>query len=265
MNRSRTTLIAALFLFATVALTGNTPTVAAVATIADPAPQVQLEATTTPLATAGAAVATVRPGDTLSGLAARWCGHANLWPQLYQANRATINNPDLIYPGQRLTMTCATANYTPARTTPAGPAPSPSNSGWVHPLASGVRAAGGGCYGVNRGDHIHQGVDLSAGSGTPIRAVQAGTVALVRYQAGGAGHYVIINHGGGIFSVSMHLRARTPLNVGARVKVGQTVGYVGATGNAHGPHLHFEIHRGGMWDAINPAAFMRARGVSVGC
>jgi murein DD-endopeptidase MepM/ murein hydrolase activator NlpD len=69
-------------------------------------------------------------------------------------------------------------------------------------------------------------------------------------------------------SVAMHLRARSPLAVGTKVRVGQIIGYVGSTGASSGPHLHFEIHHGRTpWSTqINPSKFLRAHGIVVrGC
>ena len=73
----------------------------------------------------------------------------------------------------------------------------------------------------------------------------------------------MLNHGT-YQTVYMHMRTRSFLRVGQSVRAGQTIGYVGRTGDATGPHLHFEIHRGA-WHPFNPAPFLRARGVRVGC
>ena len=156
------------------------------------------------------------------------------------------------------------------------PKPTPKATGWVHPLAAKPRATS--CWGAGRINHSHKGLDFPARGGTRIRAAHSGKVVAIAFQQywvwhngrrvrQGAGHYLAISHGNGTYTVYMHLRSRTFLHVGSRVKAGQTIGYVGMTGGASGNHLHFEIHKGGLWGGhkVNPAPFMRARGVKVGC
>lgn len=149
---------------------------------------------------------------------------------------------------------------------PAPPKPAQVQPAWIHPLPNGARGHSGGCFNDFRSSpwvHYHKGVDLTAPSGMPIRAVHSGVVVAHAYQAGGAGNYVAIDHGDGYQTVYMHL-IRPGLPVGTHVNTGDVIGYVGATGDASGPHLHFEVHHG-LWHRIDPAPFMRARGVNVGC
>lgn len=206
---------------------------------------------------------TVQRGDTYGRWAISHCGTFNAWPAIQQAN----GWPERRIPvGATATIVCnPTPAATPALATTTTPAATPA---WVHPLASGKQATSAGlCWGAPRVGHTHKGVDLLQDSGTPIRAVSAGTIALIAYEAAGAGNYVIVAHGGNLFSRYMHLRERSPLSKGDPVKAGQTIGYVGATGNAHGPHLHFEILQGGPTTAhaVNPAVFMRRKGINLGC
>jgi len=133
---------------------------------------------------------------------------------------------------------------------------------WVHPLASGKQ--GNSCYRTSKRPN-HGGVDLAQPSGTPIRSVAAGTIYRKAYESGGAGYYVTVRHDGNVFSQYHHLKSSSPLGIGARVSVGQTIGYVGRTGNATGNHLHFEIRTGSVGNRVNPAPFMRARGINIGC
>ena len=89
----------------------------------------------------------------------------------------------------------------------------------------------------------HLGVDYAAPTGTPVRSVGAGTVDVAGSQ-NGLGNVVMIKHGSGHTTVYAHL-SRIQVKVGQRIEQGQTVGLVGATGWATGPHLHFEFRVNG--------------------
>jgi murein DD-endopeptidase MepM/ murein hydrolase activator NlpD len=98
-------------------------------------------------------------------------------------------------------------------------------------------------FGVTRPGHKHQGQDLLAPQGTPIVAPRGGTITQVAYQAGGAGYYVVL-HSDYDYAF-MHLAAgSTRVKVGQTVAAGARIGDVGQTGDAAGPHLHFEVWRG---------------------
>jgi murein DD-endopeptidase MepM/ murein hydrolase activator NlpD len=109
-------------------------------------------------------------------------------------------------------------------------------------------------FGAPRSGHIHQGQDVVAAQGTPLVAVRGGIVTAVAYQAAGAGYYVVISGAGTARSyVFMHLMAGSTLvHVGQRVRTGERIGLVGATGDASGPHLHFEIWEGAWYGGGHP-------------
>ena len=98
------------------------------------------------------------------------------------------------------------------------------------------------------------GVGISAPVGTPVKAVSAGTVAYAG-QMGTYGNTVIVEHGGGDYSVYGSL-SKIDARKGTRVIKGQTIGTVGVSDPALGAHLHFEIRRGG--PAVDPAEWLRA-------
>lgn len=107
-----------------------------------------------------------------------------------------------------------------------------------------------------RGGRNHNGIDLAAPKGTPIRAFMGGVVIANAYQKNGAGYYVKIRHPDGTVALYMHMNGRSPLKVGQRVTAGQVIGGVGSTGRSTGPHLHFEIrNRNGK--AINPLPILQ--------
>jgi murein DD-endopeptidase MepM/ murein hydrolase activator NlpD len=91
-----------------------------------------------------------------------------------------------------------------------------------------------------RGDRFHTGIDLVADAGTPVAAAAAGRVTYARVLPGGWGRLVTVAHGGGVRSLYAHL-SRVDVRVGQRLEAGDRVGLVGATGDATGPHLHFEV------------------------
>ena len=98
------------------------------------------------------------------------------------------------------------------------------------------------------------GVGITAAAGTSVKAVSAGTVAYAG-PMGTYGNTIILEHGGGDYSVYGSL-ARMDVRKGARVIKGQAIGTVGVSDPALGPHLHFEIRRGG--PAVDPADWLRA-------
>ncbi|BAU49123.1 peptidase M23 [Sulfurifustis variabilis] len=101
-----------------------------------------------------------------------------------------------------------------------------------HPILNRIRA--------------HQGVDYSASHGTVIKAAGDGRVGFVG-RKGGYGKVMILEHGGGISTLYAHMSGfARGMRPGQRVKQGQTIGYVGSTGAATGPHLHYEYRVNGI-------------------
>lgn len=95
---------------------------------------------------------------------------------------------------------------------------------------------------------MHGGVDFGAPSGSPIYAVGDATVSYAGWH-GGHGNYVRLEHGGGFGTGYAHM-SRIAVASGTRVRAGQVIGYVGSTGLSTGPHLHYELYKGGA--KVNP-------------
>lgn len=98
----------------------------------------------------------------------------------------------------------------------------------------------------------HKGIDYGAPTGTPIRAAGDGTVAFAGVR-NGFGNVVMIQHGGVYTTLYGHM-SKIGVKTGQKVSQGQTIGAVGMTGLATGPHLHYEFHVNG--NAVNPLANM---------
>lgn len=98
----------------------------------------------------------------------------------------------------------------------------------------------------------HQGIDIGAASGSGILAAASGTVVIATYSYS-AGNYIMINHGGGVYTVYMHC-SQLLASEGQDVIQGQTIAKVGSTGYSTGPHLHFGIRANGQY--VNPSNYV---------
>lgn len=101
-----------------------------------------------------------------------------------------------------------------------------------HPVLNGIR--------------MHTGVDYAAPRGTPIKAAGDGKI-MFKGNKGGYGRAIIIQHGGRYSTLYAHMNSfKQGIHVGKRVKQGQVIGYVGSSGRATGPHLHYEFRVNGV-------------------
>ncbi|MEV5603514.1 transglycosylase family protein [Streptomyces sp. NPDC052299] len=246
---------------------------------------------------------TVTPGDSLSGIADDQHLQGG-WQRLYAANRTVVgDDPDLIFPGQRLTLTGTprtapkakpkTASKTAPKTAPkATPKPvqkparkaEPQQKQQTKPQPkktqphrtethrtqthTGLTAP----VAARTGTPYHQAGSWSSGYHTGVDfPVPTGTsvkamAAGTVVSAGWAGPYgyqVVIRHGDGKYSQYAHLSSLL-VRGGQHVGGGQRIARSGATGNVTGPHLHFEVRTGPEYGSdIDPLAYLRAGGVKV--
>lgn len=140
---------------------------------------------------------------------------------------------------------------------------------WEEPFQRPVPGCQNSPFGASRlhngkptGDY-HGGVDQRGAAGTPIHAVAAGTVRIVRmFQLRGG--TVAIDHGQGLETIYMHM-SRFAAKEGQEVEAGDVIGYVGSTGRATGPHLHWAVYANGhpvspnQWVKLTPCGAVRPR------
>ena len=103
-----------------------------------------------------------------------------------------------------------------------------------------------------RWGRLHAGIDISAPSGTPIRAADSGRVVLLGF-TGGYGNYTCVQHTSSMSTCYAHQSGYATSN-GAGVRQGQVIGYVGNTGHSFGAHLHFEVRLGG--SPVDPMGYL---------
>jgi murein DD-endopeptidase MepM/ murein hydrolase activator NlpD len=182
----------------------------------------------------------VKPGETLYRIGKAY--------DLNYAELARLNqlrDPNHIRVGQRLFIPGAARQLPVEMITPAdsiASVPSPADSGdhpghdLVWPVSGGVNSHFG-----RRGGSFHDGIDISADEGTPIRAIGKGEV-IYSDQLRGYGNLVILRHSAGLVSVYAHNQVNL-VRQGQFVSQGDVIAKVGSTGRVSGPHLHLEIRK----------------------
>jgi murein DD-endopeptidase MepM/ murein hydrolase activator NlpD len=243
-------------------------------------PVADVQPQTTPQSRAGTAeMYTVVRGDTLSGIAEAQQVKGG-WQGLYAANRKAIGaDPDLILPGQRLSLRAkaTTSTHTASDSTSKKPKKKTSSdeeqggkhgeqqTATRHSRVAPVNAAAGTPYhkaGSSWSKGYHTGVDFPVPTGTSVQAVGAGHVVSAGW-GGSFGYQVVIRHGDGRYTQYAHLSAIS-VKAGQTVGAGQRIGRSGSTGNSTGPHLHFEVRTGpGFGSDVDPVAYLRAGGVRI--
>ena len=199
----------------------------------------------------------VTEGDSLESLATKYSIDAD---QIYEVNgledRALVIGQTLVLPGA-----AGEAIATPK------PAVRP-RSNTTQPRVSGPATYTGGAFGwpvAGGGNYIsqyfrygHYGLDIAADYGTAVGAGAAGTVIFAGWKSNGGGYQVWIAHGSGLYTTYNHMSAVT-VGAGQSVGRGQQVGRIGQSGWATGPHLHFEVWRGEIWNGgrrVNPLLYL---------
>ena len=181
---------------------------------------------------------TIKKGDTLASVAKRYKADA--------AEIASYNGIDALLVGDEILIPngeIPAAPSSPSKGIGAelahnvGPAGTAEQIGYyLRPLVGGIRT---------QGVHGYNAVDLAAPVGTPVLSSAAGDIIVAKEGGwnGGYGSYVVIQHNNGAQTLYSHM-SKVIVGVGQVVVQGQVIGYVGATGKATGPHVHFEIRDG---------------------
>lgn len=180
----------------------------------------------------------VRKGETVSGIARRYGVSAGALARLNG-----LRDPDRIEVGQRLRIPRRDAvaslyHKAPARTYRPRSS-SPPAARLSKPIIWPVRGSLTRSFSKDAHDP-HKGIDIAAPVGTHVRAAESGKVLFSGVGPEGYGLMVIIQHDSNLVTVYAHNRANL-VREGQRVVKGQHIAYVGDSGNAKGPHLHFEV------------------------
>jgi murein DD-endopeptidase MepM/ murein hydrolase activator NlpD len=206
-------------------------------------------------------VVTVTAGDTLDSLAQRYDVDPN---DILVENNLT--DPNLVV-GQVLVIPGAAGKGIP---TPK-PVSHPSTGGGGIISRGGAQGpstytgghflwpvVGGGNYISQYFHYGHYAIDIAADYGSEVRAAGGGTVIFAGWKGNGGGYQVWISHGSNLYTTYNHMSAIS-VGYGQSVSTGQQVGRVGQSGDATGPHLHFEVWRGPVWSGgsrVNPLAYL---------
>jgi murein DD-endopeptidase MepM/ murein hydrolase activator NlpD len=211
-------------------------------------------------------VVTVKTGDTLDSIADRYGVESD---DILTENG--IDDPNLVV-GQVLVVPGAAgkgiATPKPPKVVKAPTVTRPRSSGGSTRTVSQPRTYNGGsmAWPVSGGNNYisqyyhygHYGLDIAADYGSRARAAAGGTVIFAGWKSNGGGYQVWIAHGSGLYTTYNHMSG-VSVGRGQSVGKGQQVGRIGSSGNATGPHLHFEVWKGEVWDGgdrVNPLGYL---------
>jgi murein DD-endopeptidase MepM/ murein hydrolase activator NlpD len=201
-------------------------------------------------------IVTDKDGDTLDGLAANY--------KVDAANVVAVNeldDPTLII-GQTIILPGAVGAPIPtpkpvARPTSKGGSCNCSGPSNYSGGAFSWPVSGGGNYISQYYHYGHYAIDIAADYGSTVRSAASGTVIFAGWKGNGGGYQVWISHGSGLYTTYSHMSAVT-VGAGAGVGAGTQVGRIGQSGRATGPHLHFEVWVGSVWNGgyrVNPLKY----------
>lgn len=210
-------------------------------------------------------VVTVSSNDTLDGLAAK---HNVKTKEILDANG--LDDPNLVV-GQVLVIPGARGKPIPTpKPTRKPTVTTPRNTGGGAGGGSGGGPAqysggqfawpvsGGNNYISQYYQYGHLGLDIAADYASRVRSAADGTVLFAGWKSNGGGYQVWVSHGSGLYTTYNHMSG-VSVGSGQRISKGQQVGRIGQSGNATGPHLHFEVWKGPIWDGgqrVNPLGYL---------
>jgi LysM repeat protein len=196
---------------------------------------------------------TIVKGETLASLATKYGGNASDIASFngLDAGAALTPGSTVIIPGGELSSASKSSSGSKSSSSRSGVKQGGSlSSVQSNPYRGGSGAPLPGYYSnplpggiITQGIPGWNGVDIGAKTGTPIYAAAAGTVIVSKANGGwngGYGDYVVVSHPNGTQTLYAHM-SRVAASMGQGVAAGALLGYVGATGDATGPHLHFEV------------------------
>jgi murein DD-endopeptidase MepM/ murein hydrolase activator NlpD len=200
----------------------------------------------------------VQPGDCLSRICSKQLsekGNAVSQREIYAAVKEVakanhIADPNKIYTGQALDMSVLAPSASPTGTLKAVAVPEGPKQ-WQSLVTGAVSLSSG--FGLRKDPFTgqvdrHDGIDVVAPAGAPVRAFAAGSVVFSGWKSG-YGNTVVLRHGDGLESVYSHV-SKSLVHVGEQVACHSPIGCVGSTGRSTGAHLHFEVRRNGK--AVDP-------------
>jgi murein DD-endopeptidase MepM/ murein hydrolase activator NlpD len=199
---------------------------------------------------------TIKSGDTLNRLAIKYDSDAE---EIAEINGISADGLEV---GLEIVL--------PGGEAPAPPPPPPvrtsqyassHSSSFVAPsperLSSTKMVWPAGCRRITQYyNRRHFGVDIGCPMRTPIYAADSGTVIFSGWNNGGYGNMVVVDHGGGLYTRYAH-HTRNLVTVGETVERGEAIALMGSTGRSTGPHLHFEVLVGSIYNRVNPFDYIQ--------